>query len=37
MSKQTFVPENLTNDNKRIKIGIKDDIEPFVLITAFIQ
>ncbi len=26
-----------TIDNKRVKIGIKDDIELFVLITAFIQ
>lgn len=26
-----------TIEGKRIKIGIKDDIEPFVLITAFIQ
>ncbi|CAN2041155.1 DUF4258 domain-containing protein [Candidatus Magnetomoraceae bacterium gMMP-15] len=26
-----------TIDNKKLKIGIKDDTEPFVLITAFIQ
>jgi hypothetical protein len=26
-----------TIDSKRIKIGVKDDAEPFVLITAFIR